>query len=278
MPATFRSILCLALFLLLGFFLRAQDGFIKGAPSLAYWETGKGGETVIVLHGGPAAAHGYLRPEWDALGKSARVVYYDQRGCGKSEKAACYSWREHVGDLKRVIQQVGKGKKVVLAGSSWGATLALLYAYTHPADVKGLVLSGTYNWTGKGKELKDCTTYEGDDAPFVRPHRDSFYYAAVNMDNTATKYLGRHRRSFLMTINSMADAPTLQQLAAITQPVLVFEGTEQCPQTPKDGAHLYASVLPRAEVYTVTGACHDPWLSHPQAFFTKAVEFLKQLK
>lgn len=272
------SLSSIVFFLLLGPLLQAQEGFIKGVPALAYRETGEGKETVIVLHGGPAAAHDYLRPEWDALGKGARVVYYDQRGCGRSEKAACYSWREHVSDLKRVIQQAGKGQKVVLAGSSWGATLALLYAYTYPADVKGLILSGTYNWTGKGKKQKDCTAYEGEDLPFVRPHRDSFYYSAVNMASTATKYLGYHRRSFMMTVNSMAEGPTLQQLSAITLPVLVFKGTEHCPQTPKEGADLYGSVLPRAEVYLVAGACHDPWLSQPLAFFTKAVEFLKQLK
>lgn len=276
LPVPFKPLPCLPLLLLLAPFLYGQDGFVKGAPALAYWETGKGKETVIVLHGGPAAAHDYLRPEWDALGKEARVIYYDQRGCGRSEKAACYSWREHVVDLKRVIQQVSKGKKVVLAGSSWGATLALLYAYTFPEDVKGLLLSGTYNWIGKGEEAKDCAGYR-DLLPFGLTQKDTFYYTRVPLGGT-TKPLGQHSPSYSMTTNSMADAPTLQQLAAINLPVLLFKGGEDCKAPVKEGAHWYASILPRAEVHVIPGACHDPWLSYPQAFFTKAVAFLQQLK
>ena len=89
-----------------------QEGYTKGKPSLAYWTVGNSNQTVIVLHGGPTAGHTYLRPEWDNLSKFAKVVYYDKRGCGKSEKAECYSWREHVQDLKRIIETVSKNKKV----------------------------------------------------------------------------------------------------------------------------------------------------------------------
>lgn len=276
MPVTLRSITALTLILFLTPALHAQDGFIAGTPALAYWEAGRGKETVIVLHGGPSAAHDYLLPEWNALGKEARVIYYDQRGCGKSEKAACYTWRTHVEDLKRLIAQTAKGKKVVLAGSSWGATLALLYAYTNPGDVKGLILSGTYNWTGKGLPQKDCADYWAA-VPFGLPREDTFYYKPINLANT-TKHLGQHSLSNAMTINSMADAPALQQLSAITQPVLLFKGAENCKEIPvKEGAGLYQSVLPKAEVYLIPNACHDPWLSHPEEFFSKANAFLKRL-
>lgn len=276
-PVSTRSIICFSLILFIASTTRGQDGFIEGSPTIAYWETGKGKETVVVLHGGPAAAHNYLLPEWNALGKGARVLYYDQRGCGKSEKAACYSWRGHVADLKRVISQLARGKKVVLAGSSWGSTLALLYTYTHPEDVKGLILSGTYNWIGKGQPQKDCADYLAA-VPFGLPQRDTFYYTPVSLAGT-TKHLGQHSLSNSMTINSMANAPTLQQLATITQPVLLFKGGESCKEAPvKEGAHLYQSVLPNVEAYSIPGACHDPWLSHKEEFFSKANVFIKQLR
>lgn len=272
-----RFLFSFLLFLFFTPLLHGQDGFIQGSPGLAYWETGSGKETVIVLHGGPAAAHNYLLPEWNALGKGARVVYYDQRGCGRSEKAACYSWREHVGDLKRVISQAGKGRKVVLAGSSWGSTLALLYAYTHPGDVKGLILSGTYNWIGKDAPEKDCATYLAS-LPFGLMRRDTFYYTPVTL-GTTTKQLGQHSLSNTMTVNSMTDAPTLQQLSAITLPVLIFKGAGACHEAPvKDGAGLYASVLPNAVVHPIPGACHDPWVTHTEDFFSRATAFLEQWK
>jgi proline iminopeptidase len=62
----------------------AQDGFIQGVPKLAYWQVGTKSETIIVLHGGPAVQHAYLRPEFDELQEMAKVIYYDQRGCGQS--------------------------------------------------------------------------------------------------------------------------------------------------------------------------------------------------
>lgn len=94
--------------------LYAQDGSVPGTPKIAYWKYGTDSTMVIVLHGGPGAAHNYLDPEWNLLSMAATVIYYDQRGTGKSGKADCYSWKEHVRDLKRLITQISDGKKVIL--------------------------------------------------------------------------------------------------------------------------------------------------------------------
>ena len=84
---TFSTKAILLLLITLSINSFAQDGFIPGKPALAYWSVGNKAETVIMLHGGPAAAHKYLRPEFDALKKVAKVIYYDQRGCGASDTA-----------------------------------------------------------------------------------------------------------------------------------------------------------------------------------------------
>ncbi|MEX0883250.1 MAG: alpha/beta fold hydrolase, partial [Cyclobacteriaceae bacterium] len=125
------------IFLFIVFFLNinhsySQDGYVNGNPDLAFWQVGDKEEIIIILHGGPAVQHEYLRPEFDELAKVGRVIYYDQRGCGKSERADSYAWQEHVNDLNKIINCFSKGEKVVLAGSSWGSILAILYAYTHP--------------------------------------------------------------------------------------------------------------------------------------------------
>ena len=130
----------------------SQNGFIKGNPNLAFWEIGNKNEIVIVLHGGPSVAHNYLRPEFDSFKSIAKVIYYDQRGCGKSGNADEYRWQDHVSDLRRVKNHFSKDKKVVLAGSSWGSILAILYAYSFPEDIKGLILSGTVRWMGKEED------------------------------------------------------------------------------------------------------------------------------
>lgn len=118
---------------------------LDGDVPIAYWQLGQGSPTTIVLHGGPGIPHGYLRPEFDRLATLGRVVYYDQRGCGASGRDTAVSWEDHVADLDRLIGRLGE-ERVNLAGSSWGAYLALLYALRHPERVRALVLSSPPAW------------------------------------------------------------------------------------------------------------------------------------
>jgi pimeloyl-ACP methyl ester carboxylesterase len=87
-----------------------------------------------------------LRPEWDILGRRYRVVYYDQRGCGQSQRRGPYHWEQHVADLHTLLLRYKADGPVVLAGSSWGGWLALLYAWRHPRQAAALVLTGMPPW------------------------------------------------------------------------------------------------------------------------------------
>ena len=60
-----------------------------------------------------------------------------------------FGWREHVADLDRLVRALRRGRKVVLAGSSWGSELALRYAYVHPGSVDAIVLSGFVGWVSE---------------------------------------------------------------------------------------------------------------------------------
>src|SRR5438132_13967303 len=105
-------------------------------------EVGHGPEVAVLLHGGPGASHDYLRPGLDALAAPdrRRLLYYDQRGSGRSPLAAGVapaSWQQHVADLDAVRAHLG-GAPMTLVGYSWGALLALLYAVQHPAHVPRL--------------------------------------------------------------------------------------------------------------------------------------------
>lgn len=122
------------------------DLAIPGSPPLRYVTVGSGPALVVVLHGGPGVTHDYLRPEWDRLALVGQVVYYDQRGCGANLSSSDLTWQAHVADLDRLIRRLRRGRKVFLAGSSWGAELALLYAYVHPESLDALVLSGFVGW------------------------------------------------------------------------------------------------------------------------------------
>src|SRR5688572_875236 len=60
------------------------------------------GPPTVVLHGGPGAHHDYLLPGFDALAHGRELIYYDQRGGGRSpvSRETPVGWREHVADLE----------------------------------------------------------------------------------------------------------------------------------------------------------------------------------
>ena len=112
-----------------------------GAASLYAREIGRG-QPVIVLHGGPDFDHGYLLPDLDRLQDAVRLIYYDQRGRGKSAenvRADDVTLASDVADLDKVRQHFHLDAPVLL-GHSWGAVLALEYALRHPTRVSHMIL------------------------------------------------------------------------------------------------------------------------------------------
>jgi len=102
---------------------------------------GDGGPTVVALHGGPGASHDYLRPQFDALAEGRTLLYYDQRGGGRSEvpRNVPLGWREHVADLAAIAGSAVPAP-LTLLGFSWCGLLAILFALEHPALVTRLAL------------------------------------------------------------------------------------------------------------------------------------------
>ena len=103
------------------------------------------GLPLVFLHGGPGAGCApYHRRYFDP--DIYRIILFDQRGCGKSTPHACLdkntSW-DLVSDIELIRRHLNIDKWVVFGGS-WGSTLGLLYAQTHPASVSGLILRGIF--------------------------------------------------------------------------------------------------------------------------------------
>jgi proline iminopeptidase len=100
------------------------------------------GQPVIVLHGGPDFDQAYLLPELDRLANSYRLIYYDQRGRGRSAegvRAEDVTLASDIDDIEQVRQHF-QLDTVTLLGHSWGTVLALEYAVRHPEHVSRLIL------------------------------------------------------------------------------------------------------------------------------------------
>lgn len=103
------------------------------------------GSPVVFLHGGPGGGSMPLyRQFFDP--RRWRIILFDQRGCGKSKPHADLhdntTWHL-VADIEKIRTYLGIDRWVVFGGS-WGSTLALAYAQTHPDRCKGLILRGIF--------------------------------------------------------------------------------------------------------------------------------------
>ena len=118
------------------------EHFLTVPGAQLYVREAGSGPPLIALHGGPDFNHNYLLPELDALAPPFRVVYYDQRGRGKSSEGvnpADVSLDSELDDLDRLRQHFDLAS-LALLGHSFGALLAMEYAARLPHRVSHLIL------------------------------------------------------------------------------------------------------------------------------------------
>lgn len=125
--------------------MKREEGFVQvDGYQVWYRRAGEGGVPLLILHGGPGAGHDYLE-SLEALSADREVVFYDQLGCGRSDRPDDASlWRidRFVTEVDTVREALGL-ERVHLLGQSWGGWLAIEYMLSHPRGVVGLVLAST---------------------------------------------------------------------------------------------------------------------------------------
>jgi len=124
----------------------ATEGYAAVPGGQIYWrKVGSGpGTPLLLLHGGPGAAHNYLL-SMAALGEGRPVIFYDQLGCGKADAPSdesLYTIQRSVDELDAVRAALGL-EQVILFGHSWGSALAIEYlCQGRGQGVEKLVLAG----------------------------------------------------------------------------------------------------------------------------------------
>lgn len=157
------------------------------------------GQPAVFVHGGPGGGcepwhRQFFKPE------RYRIVLIDQRGCGRSTPHA--ELRENttwdlVADMERVREHLGIERWVVFGGS-WGSTLSLAYAQTHPDRVRALILRGIFmlrpeelHWFyQEGASWIYPDAWEAYLAPIPAAERDDLlaaYYRRLTSDDEAVR-------------------------------------------------------------------------------------------
>ena len=120
------------------------------------------GEVILSFHGGPGGASKVKHARHYDL-KKYRIILFDQRGCGCSlykERFKNNTTQDTLTDALRLLDYLGIKEKIIVAGGSWGSTLALLFAQKYPECVSKLVVnsiflagSTDYDWMSNTSRL-----------------------------------------------------------------------------------------------------------------------------
>jgi proline iminopeptidase len=157
-----------------------------GFGNRVYWETcgDPSGRPAIVVHGGPGSGcTTWHRRLFDPT--LYRVVLFDQRGCGRSRPHAsrpdidlrANTTQNLVADMERLRQHLRVDRWLVWGGS-WGSTLALAYAETHPDRVSEMILWGITT----GRRVEFDWLFRGGLAPLFPEQWDRLRTAVPGLE------------------------------------------------------------------------------------------------
>jgi proline iminopeptidase len=262
----------------------------------------EGAPQLLVLHGGPGAHHDYLLPQMLRLAERYELIFYDQRGGGRSrtDDRSPITWRTHAEDLAAVIDEFGLGSADVV-GYSWGGLLALLYAVEtfsanldapHPARlvlIDPAPLSSTLRRqfeeefarrqrspaiTALRDELQRSGLRESDpDAYRQRLFEAGVagYFAdpAKAAGLTPFRVTGRVQESVWA---SLGEFDLIPQLGVVRCPALLIHGTAD--PIPIESSEAAAAALPDARLVTLEGSGHVPYVESPGPLFSAIFGFL----
>jgi proline iminopeptidase len=268
------------------------------------------GQPIVVLHGGPDFDHSYLLPDMDRLADAFRLVYYDQRGRGRSAdgvRAEDVTLASDLADLDKVREDFRLERTAVL-GHSWGAVLALEYAVRHPQRVSHLILMNPApasavdsrqfrkeRLAAMGADLDRLRAaaatdgYRAGDPDAVAAYYRIHFKAALARPGDYERLMARMRPSFssreailkarhiedrLMADTWSADGyDVLSRLRSVTIPALVIWGDHDF--IPAFVSEHIARALPASRLVTMKECGHFAYLECPEPVHAAIAEFFR---
>jgi len=277
----------------------AEEGYKAVNGMKLYYRIIGAGEPVVMVHGGPGSNMLHLLPYCDTLANQFKLIYYDQRGCGKSSRlqdSQAVSWQDHVEDLEGMRKALGL-ERMNLFGHSWGGGLVMLYAVKYPERVKRLVISNSMP-THDGEWKIEMAKAESDlevrhrvqaslaalDKSALKESDPAAYYRRYNLikswrifvDTTdAAKTVYAIEPCPLVnyyTWESLAGYDFRDKLKRLRMPVLVIHGEKDI--IPLKYAQEIHDLIPHSKL-VVTRKGHQPYIEDPETYFQSISEFLQ---
>lgn len=260
----------------------SSSGFVDVANGRLFYRTDGTGPAVVCIHGAPMLDHRVWDPQINDLAQRHQIVRYDLRGYGQSSLPT--SPYRHCDDLAALITQLNLSQPVV-CGLSFGGTVAIDTALTHPDLVGGLILDAVAPITGwewiesfpLAPALRlagSATTAEVADAILALPMHDAARERPGVVDALTTMsddYSGWHLTN--RDPGRWAEAAQIDRLDEIVAPTLVITGGRDCLDARHIGQRA-AAEIPNATHIEISTAGHLPNLEEPALFNNTAQAFL----
>jgi proline iminopeptidase len=286
-----------------------REGYIDagGGVRLFYRIVGSGRDTVVVLHGGPGFSMGYFAPDLEPLTVRHVLLFYDQRGTGRStlvtDSGALDA--QSFGDDLEAVRKHFRLRRLTLLAHSWGAAVAALYAAQQPERVgrllivDGISVRRPYHAQGlqsldarrdsttqsRLRDLAAARLANPGDAAACRAYY-TLWFVATFADNAAAH---RSRGDFCagspealankiksvdrFTLRSLGDWDWRPVLRAVQAPALMIRGTKD--HVPLESAREWTAALPNGRLLQMEGSGHFPYLDAPDQFFAAVEIFLR---
>jgi proline iminopeptidase len=283
----------------------APEGFID-VPGGRVWYHIEGSDKtktpLLTLHGGPGMPGYYLAP-LSKLADERPVIFYDQLGCGRSERPKDASlW--HIERFVKELDSVRKAlhlNQIHILGHSWGTMLAMEYMKTNPKGVRSLILSGpaisVKKWLEDANKYRKelpretqaiLTKHEEAGTMDSKEYQDAvmIYYKQhlcrldpwppemnATLKETGTNaYLTMWGPSEFFATGNLKNYDGTAELKRIKPPVLFIAGKydEASPET----TMYYKSLLPRSSIVILENSSHAAMLEEPEKYMEAVRGFL----
>jgi len=271
------------------------------APGATIWYEVRGratGKPLVVVNGGPGFDHTYMlcSDAWDVLARNRRVVFYDQRGTGRSgplRKGQSCTLADQVSDLEALRAHLHV-ESMDLLGSSWGGYLVMAYAVRHPDRVAHLVIadSASPKWTDTEfifkyiypEALERQGALDFADAAFADSAaartslREYFGMLFVSAEKRDEFLAGLNRYQLSRPVNVALDGELGRydmwpMLPALHMPTLVLTGRFDINVAPSTAWKIHKAIPnSRWEVFEHSG--HLPYFEEPEKFVSVTEAFL----
>jgi proline iminopeptidase len=291
---------------------KAQETRVPVADGSLYARTIGRGRPTIVLHGGPDFDHAYLLPDLDRLADVLQLVYYDQRGRGRSAdnvQPQRVTLASDVADIETVRRHFRLNAPILLA-HSWGTVLALEYAIRYPTHASHLVLMNPAPASTRDsalmreayvheigaemqrqREIMASDSYKhGDPETVAARYRIHFAHALKRRDDyeklmtiMKTQFVNQGSTGIIkaraveeqLMQQTWQDAAydLLPMLNTLTVPILVIAGDHDF--IPVEIAEHVAQALPNARLVTIKDCGHFAYLECPDAVHRAVEDFLR---